>query len=407
MHICNNMVIGGVDVSVKLDFAYEGNKLIHIAEELNRNSSYVCPFCNEVVIFRKGPERVHHFSHKPNSNCSATLETVLHFNAKYYLEAECQGPFGYTIFFNFNLKEHIPMVKSLSQALVINDNFEASLHDILVFYRAIHGAQVEHRVGPYVADVFCKTDNGKGFVIEVCVTHEMETEKRVYLEINNIPYLELIPIKTEKNEMNFTLLSYFLPEFFQDKKEEIEGNLLTIFYNQYEDELIERARKPLNEKEILLNKKQAVIALKRELSQTNLRKSIDKRIHNETHLITAQAFNSRISRKEPLHDIQYVSNRDGKKFLMVNSKQYFVSSEQNLLYEIISKFERQHNIEILIGGWNDRKNEGVIGFDFHVPYGDGLAAYTKVVLLEILEDFQERFDKKLKTLDNSHSEEIN
>ncbi len=391
--------------AVKLDFAYAGNTLRHISEELYRSTIYTCPFCNESLTYRKGDEREHHFSHKPNSICTASYETVLHFNAKYYLESECAGPSGYSIFFDFHLKNHIEAVNTLSNILNINDTYTTSLHDILLFYGALKGAQVEHKVGPYIADVFCETKNENGFVFEVFVTHEMDLVKRNYLENNNIPYLELVPSQNEKSRISFQLESYYLPNFFYKKSEEIESKLSDMYYNNYQEELIERAKEPLNEKNILNFKSQAVKALILEVEKASFQKSIGDKLLNETHLITAQAFNSRISRKETLVNIQYVSNRDRtKKYLMVNDKNHFLSSEQNLLFEIINKFADIYHIEALVGGWNDKKNESVIGFEFNIPNSNGIEKYIKSILSDILNSFDDRFQKKISSLQEDYQE---
>jgi competence protein CoiA len=44
---------------------------------------FVCPACQREMILRKGPIKVHHFSHKPPTNCSLGKgETELHHRAK-------------------------------------------------------------------------------------------------------------------------------------------------------------------------------------------------------------------------------------------------------------------------------------------------------------------------------------
>ena len=201
-------------MAVKLDFAYANNKLHHISEDLYKHVDYTCPFCKEVLIFRKGEIKEHHFSHKPNSNCTATVETALHFNAKHYLQSECENPSGYDIFFDFPIRKHVPAINDLADIIDIKDEYTVSLNDILVFYRAICGCLVEHRVGPYIADTYVQTKgNDKGFVVEVCVTHEMEEDKRAFLTKNKIPYLELTPTPKDNSKIEFSLKSYFYLSF--------------------------------------------------------------------------------------------------------------------------------------------------------------------------------------------------
>ncbi|NME98337.1 competence protein CoiA family protein [Aneurinibacillus aneurinilyticus] len=81
-------------MSVKLAFAYltstdkhpSSGSLVHIAERTYREFEYLCPLCKTKVIPKKGAKRQHHFAHMPESKCSASEETILHFNAKHFLQ---------------------------------------------------------------------------------------------------------------------------------------------------------------------------------------------------------------------------------------------------------------------------------------------------------------------------------
>ncbi|MFB5583577.1 competence protein CoiA family protein [Bacillus albus] len=72
-------------MGVKLNFALCGTDIVHIEDRLYKNIKYRCPHCHEDVIFKKGNKREHHFSHRPGSNCVVSRETLLHFEAKYFL----------------------------------------------------------------------------------------------------------------------------------------------------------------------------------------------------------------------------------------------------------------------------------------------------------------------------------
>lgn len=391
-----NLFVRSELMAVTLDFAYCNDRLFHISEELNRSSIYTCPFCKEMVHFRKGEVKEHHFYHKPNSNCSATAETVLHFNAKHYLQAECEGPSGYNIFFEFLITEHSQNAAALSKVIKLDDKYKTNLHDILVFYRAIHGAFLENTVGPYVVDVYVETEDKKGFVIEVCVTHEMGGEKREYFEKNLIPYLEVIPEPKEDGMMEFFLKNYYLPDFFKGYDQEIEDHLVMLFYEKYQDKVIEEARKPLIETDILNYKIKAVKALTKTINNTNLLKDIKEKYNQSTKSRLVKAYNSEVRRTEPLHDIQYITSSNGRKFLMGNEKKYFISSEQNLLYEIVNLFSNEYNVNALIGGWNDTAKEGIIGFEFSIPNSHQTEKTIKEVLTEVLKRFELQFKSKIK-----------
>ena len=46
------------------------------AEEAERDVQYLCPGCEEPLVFRAGEYKVKHFSHKANTQC--TGESIIH-----------------------------------------------------------------------------------------------------------------------------------------------------------------------------------------------------------------------------------------------------------------------------------------------------------------------------------------
>ncbi len=73
---------------------YEGS-IKHISEVLSglNNNSYKCPICGEPLVAKKGSIVGHHFSHLPNSTCSAATyvhgETNLHLGLKKIMQETC------------------------------------------------------------------------------------------------------------------------------------------------------------------------------------------------------------------------------------------------------------------------------------------------------------------------------
>jgi hypothetical protein len=389
-------------MAVKMDFAYDAlGNLKHISEELLRNMMYTCPFCSEEVVYRKGEEREHHFSHKPNSDCPATSETVLHFNAKHYLAGECEGPFGYKNYLEFSLSTHIPSIAPIFEIFHKDDTFKISLHDILVFYRALSGAEVEKKFGPYIVDVFCPTHD-KGLVLEVCVTHPIEKEKRDFLVRKRIPFLELSPIPKSKGFMEFTVTDYDLEDFFKHYETKMLGNLQDMFYQKMKPDLIERAREPLLEIEVLKNKKKAVQALLKNMDYLSLEDYVNDELNKKMNSVSAQAYGSYINNKTKLYDIGYVTNSQGKKFLMCNDKAYFVSAEQNLLFGIMNELLQNYEVEAFIGGWKDSNKKSVIGFNLSLPNQTLGEKQIKAIMKQLLWDMEMKIDDAIENRSRSN-----
>jgi hypothetical protein len=388
-------------MNIKLDYAYQGDELKYISEDLNRNKTYSCPFCKEEVIFRKGEEREHHFSHKPGSNCSANSETILHFNAKNYLADECHGPNGYYITLNFPLEQYFPGVYEQLSLLGLYKDFSVNLHEILVSLRALKGAKVEERIGPYIADVYCPTGIGNGLAIEVCVTHEIEEEKRSFYSSNGISYLELIPRKGENKRYEFEVKSSSIDLFFNSYREKVEKYQKEHLYSKYYPELVAAAREPLMEKEEVIYKQKAVRKVINDINNIRIDDYIKEEVFKKSTTIRAQAFNSTTRNSEPLKNVQYVTSRNGSKYLMGNDKKYFISNEQNLLYDILNKIiSAQVEVEALVGGWANSKKNSIIGFNLKLPNPSVTSDLYKYIIEQFLTDLIMKFDNKIKKLSN-------
>ncbi|TVY06887.1 competence protein CoiA family protein, partial [Paenibacillus cremeus] len=182
-------------MSIKLAVALEDNKFKkHIRDRIDRSKSYICPFCNEPVISKKGQERQHHFAHAPGTNCTASEETILHFNAKHYL-AYCIKQ-NVDIVFEVSTELLEPKLNSVLTSLNIKQ-YPLSLNSLANFYKKA-GVYVEKSVGPYIVDVYMKHESYTyGFVFEIVVTHEMEPEKLQWLHENHVPYLEISPVSLD------------------------------------------------------------------------------------------------------------------------------------------------------------------------------------------------------------------
>jgi len=220
-----------------MQFAFnEYEQLISIQEYINKKSSYFCPHCKNEVIARKGPKRQPHFAHKADSNCSASEETILHFDAKHYIASQLSSH-EEKVVFSIPLKEVIPALINLNKEVGIKDSIDITLKEMAQFYK-VREAETERAIpgSGFIADVLgTGVDRYKPFVIEVFVNHENEFEKREYLQQNGIPYLELIPFYNQDDHIAFNLHDYYLPGMLEGYKEKFDNVIVNSLFPLYEN----------------------------------------------------------------------------------------------------------------------------------------------------------------------------
>lgn len=128
-----------------------------------RGAVYTCLHCHEQVTLKRGKVRIPHFSHRPDSQCSASYESL----------------------------EHSAFKKLLAQGLRRHQRFTAELrcpacnHDQRTTYKLPLDAVVreEVTVQDYRADVALLRGEELVFAFEVYVTHEVSGEKALALQI--------------------------------------------------------------------------------------------------------------------------------------------------------------------------------------------------------------------------------
>lgn len=351
-------------MGVKLNFALCGTDIVHIEDRLYKNIKYRCPHCHEDVIFKKGNKREHHFSHRPGSNCVVSRETLLHFEAKYFLVNKINKEED--IKFKIDLSYFKKKYKEFLRAINIV-SYEISLLDILKFYKN-RFAEVEQWIGDSIADVVVKGeyDDSSPFVIEVYVTHANEDEKVQYFDEENIPFLEVIPIR-RNSEFMFEISDASISEYFDYISSKISTTAADISYNIFKDELMDIAREDLTDEILLLYKKQAIHEVEDAIKNLNYRYYINGDIYKKMNSVEAKSYMSKESSREELLDISYKNSSQSKdKYLMVNDR-YFLSNEQNLLYSLIYEIQKHYQVEAIVGGWEHTKKKKVIGFNILMP----------------------------------------
>ncbi|PFM94278.1 hypothetical protein COJ53_00590 [Bacillus cereus] len=351
-------------MGVKLNFALCGTDIVHIEDRLYKNIKYRCPHCHEDVIFKKGNKREHHFSHRPGSNCVVSRETLLHFEAKHFLVNQMNKEEDIKLkidlsYFKRKYKEFLRAINIVS--------YEISLLDILKFYKK-RFAEVEQWIGDSIADVVVRGeyDDPSPFVIEVYVTHANEEEKVQYFDEEDIPFLEVIPIR-KNSEFMFEISDASISEYIDHISSKISTTAADISYNIFKDELIDIAREDLTDEILLQYKKQAIHEVEDAIKTLNYRYYINGDIYKKMNSIEAKSYMSKESSREELLEISYKnSSRSKDKYLMVNNR-YFLSNEQNLLYSLIYEIQEHYQVEAIVGGWEHTKKEKVIGFNILMP----------------------------------------
>ena len=133
-----------------------------------RRALYTCLHCHERVTLRRGQVRVPHFAHRPDSQCTASYESL----------------------------EHSAFKKLLAQGMRQHRKFTAQLrcpaceHDQRTTYNLPPDTTVEEEVAVqnYRADVALLRGEEVIFAFEVYFTHEVSGEKALALQV---PWLEV------------------------------------------------------------------------------------------------------------------------------------------------------------------------------------------------------------------------
>ncbi|PER23714.1 hypothetical protein CN490_24930 [Bacillus cereus] len=351
-------------MGVKLNFALSGTDVVHIEDRLYKHIKYICPHCKEDVIAKKGNKREHHFSHKPGSNCNVSHETLLHFEAKHYFvnKVNKEEDIKLIIDLSYFKKKYKEFLKAINI-----DSYEISLLDILKFYKK-RFAESEQWVGDSIADVVVKGeyDDSQPFVIEIYVTHANEDEKVQYFDEEDIPFLEVVPIRKNSGFM-FEVSDASISKYIDYISSKISSSAADISYNIFKDKLIDITREDLTDEILLHYKNQAIHEVEDAIKNLNYRYYINGDVYKKMNSVEAKSYMSKESSREELLDISYKNSSQSKdKYLMVNDR-YFLSNEQNLLYSLIYEIQEHYQVEAIVGGWEHTKKKKVIGFNILMP----------------------------------------
>lgn len=153
-------------------YALRDNQIVHISEvDSGINCNCQCSACDEPLVARKGSKVMHHFAHKSTVDCEYGYQTSLHLAAKDIIS-----------------KNMIFAVPELYLTLKMCDNRRELLESAAVL--TVYEVVLEKKIDTIIPDILLETNIGK-IIVEIYVTHEIDTEKKKKIKRLNIPTIEI------------------------------------------------------------------------------------------------------------------------------------------------------------------------------------------------------------------------
>jgi hypothetical protein len=155
---------------LKLPFGLRDGVLLHVEDvEQGASCGCACPGCGAPLIARKGNRNVHHFAHS-SADCGHGVETALHRAAKEAIEAA-----GELL---------LPAVQFTSRSH--NRSWTIAEPQLM----RPDSVRLESRIGGIVPDIVL-TANGRDLLVEVCVTHAVDSNKLAKIRELNLSVVEI------------------------------------------------------------------------------------------------------------------------------------------------------------------------------------------------------------------------
>lgn len=155
--------------NIETAYALGNGRLVHIRDVDKKNKgNYICPYCGDEMIARKGELKAMNFAHK-NYDCGHAKESILHKLAKEILED--------------NKKITLPELKvnvgeyGLKQLISIQE-FNAD------------NVETEKYFGDFRPDVYME-NNEQSVAIEIMVTHPVDDEKKDKIKEKGLSLIEI------------------------------------------------------------------------------------------------------------------------------------------------------------------------------------------------------------------------
>lgn len=212
--------------NIKISYAYDkerGRQIsVHKAE---KGKDYECLECRGTLRKRggEGTTKREHFYHcKPNGVCKITEETNLHNGSKLFLKECLEDNIDPIIFFNTDVLPDIKLHSILNRAKI--NVFRIFARDLINGFMPVNKAEDSIDGSRFIGDVVSRNvDQSIAMVWEIKVTHEIEPEKRQWLEQNKIPYIELKPSEYEFDEFKYEVVSFGNIDLFKQDRFSLDG----------------------------------------------------------------------------------------------------------------------------------------------------------------------------------------
>lgn len=164
-----------------LQWVFIEGTLLHISEYAHlppaTRPSVTCPICGQPVVMKLGKMRTHHVAHHQGSMCATNQpETVIHLNTKLHIAKQLE-------------KAHKLL---LSQSCTKNLSHKEPIQRQHVWTSGWDAVEIEYSLGSYRPDIALLKNGQVMAVIEILVTHEVESGKAQYFEENGIRWLEVL-----------------------------------------------------------------------------------------------------------------------------------------------------------------------------------------------------------------------
>lgn len=156
-----------------ITYALKDGKPVHVSEvERGMACGCTCAACGEPLVARKGKVKAHHFAHKSDGNsCGYGYQSSLHLMAK-----EAIAEMGYIWLPDL----YVNVGNGAGNQMLLEEARSVTVDEVLL----------ERRVGGVVPDVVIKSGDEQ-FLLEVYVTHAVDSRKRQKMEAAGLSAMEL------------------------------------------------------------------------------------------------------------------------------------------------------------------------------------------------------------------------
>lgn len=187
----------------------------------------ICPICGSKMVAKKGDIKEHHFAHYVSSNCVYSSETALHMMAKGIIKKSDYIKLPSVHIDDIGISMNRPEKSILYRETKLKI-------DSVILEKRLHVNDSKYIIPDIIIEV-----KEKRLIIEIMVTHEVDSVKRYYIREMNIPAIE-IDLSDVVNTSYNRLRSYIIDKvenknwIYNNKANEIMKNIkIKTFQGKY------------------------------------------------------------------------------------------------------------------------------------------------------------------------------